>query len=257
VYFSQGVLLEAQLIAARLAPARPSPAGGATGDGGEGARRGRIVQVYRDDDIGAAAAARLRQALPDGSVFVDRALRHDDGPRELARALADANAGDTLVLWLRAADLEKLPPPPRAIGSVYASGLMGGLERAPLAPEWRSVSRIAYPYALPDERSLRLNYPLGWFHLRKIPVVAERVQVDTYVACSVLLETLDSMLNEFVPEYLVERTEEMLDSRLINGYYTRLGLAPGQRFASKGGYLVRFVGPGGTHVAAEGDWIVP
>jgi hypothetical protein len=110
---------------------------------------------------------------------------------------------------------------------------------------------------LPDERSLRLNYPLGWFRLRGIKVAAERVQVDTYVACSVLLETLASMLDEFVPEYLVERTEEMLDSRIVNGYYTRLGLGPGQRFASKGGYLVRFVGPTGTRVTADGNWIVP
>jgi hypothetical protein len=35
----------------------------------------------------------------------------------------------------------------------------------------------------------------------------------------------------------------MLDSRIVNGYYTRLRLAPGQRFASKSGYLVRFVEP--------------
>jgi len=256
VYFSQGVLLEAQLVASRLAPVRPSPAAGGRGDGGEGAAGGRIVQVYRGDDIGAAASARLRQAL-SGATFVDRVLGHGDGPGELAQALADVRPDDTLVLWLRAADLERLPAPPPGIASVYVSGVMGGLEQAPLAPEWRSLARITYPYALPDERSLRLNYPLGWFHLRRIPVVAERVQVDTYVACSVLLETLASMLDEFVRDYLVERVEMMLDSRIVNGYYTRLGLAPGQRFASKGGYLVRFVGPTGAGVAADGGWIVP
>jgi hypothetical protein len=134
---------------------------------------------------------------------------------------------------------------------------MGGLEHAPLAPAWRSLARITYPYELPETRSLRMNYPLGWFHLHQIPVVAERVQVDTYVACSVLVDALASMLDEFVRDYLVERVEGMLDSRIINGYYTRLGLAPGQRFASKGGYLVRFVEPTGVKVAADGGWIVP
>jgi len=34
-------------------------------------------------------------------------------------------------------------------------------------------------------------------------------------------------------------------------------LAPGQRFASKGGYLVRFTGPPGTTIAAASDWMVP
>jgi hypothetical protein len=49
----------------------------------------------------------------------------------------------------------------------------------------------------------------------------------------------------------------MLSHRLVNGYYPRLGLAPGQRFASKGGYLVRFAQPGGTRLVADGEWIVP
>jgi hypothetical protein len=245
VYFSQGVLLEAQLIAARLAQATSSDAA-----------RGRIVQVFRDGDIGAAAAARLREALPHER-FVDRTLGHDDGPRQLARALADASARDTVVLWLRAADLAALPAPAHGISAVYVSGLMGGLEHAPLAQAWRSIASITYPYELPEGRSLRLNYPLGWFRLRKIAVVNERVQVDTYIACSVLLETLASMLDEFVRDYLVERVEVMLDSRIVNGYYTRLGLAPGQRFASKGGYLVRFADPTGARVAADGDWIAP
>jgi hypothetical protein len=34
-------------------------------------------------------------------------------------------------------------------------------------------------------------------------------------------------------------------------------LASGQRFASKGGYLVRITGPVGTPIAAASDWIVP
>ena len=246
VYFSQGVLLEAQLVAAHLLHAHDTSA-----------NPGRIVQVYRDDDIGAAAARRLRAALPAGSPVVDRVLRHDDDPHALAQALARTGPGDTLVMWLRAADLAVLPKPARGLAVVYVSGLMGGLENAPLPPDWRERARITYPYALPEERSLRLNYPIGWFHLRKIPVVAERVQVDTYVACSVLLEALAAMLDEFVPDYLIERVETALDSRLINGYYTRLALAQGQRFASKGGYIVRFAAATGAKIVAEGSWIVP
>jgi hypothetical protein len=134
---------------------------------------------------------------------------------------------------------------------------MGGLENTPLAPAWRNVARLTYPYELPDARRVRLNYPFSWFRIRNVPVVAERVQVDTYTACSVLAETLASMLDQFVRDYLVERVEVMVSSRIVNGYYTRLGLAPGQRFASKGGYLVHFVEPTGARVAADGNWIVP
>ena len=65
------------------------------------------------------------------------------------------------------------------------------------------------------------------------------------------------MVDTFVRDYLIERVEEMLEHRLITGYYPRLALAPGQRFASKGGYIVHFTGNAGTRVTAEGDWTVP
>ncbi len=73
----------------------------------------------------------------------------------------------------------------------------------------------------------------------------ERTQTDTYLACSIVAEGAGTMLDNFVPDYLIERVEVELSHRIINGYYPRLGLAPGQRFASKGAYLVRFSDPQG------------
>lgn len=70
-------------------------------------------------------------------------------------------------------------------------------------------------------------------------------------------EAASTMLDNFVPDYLVERVEVELSHRIINGYYPRLGLAPGQPFASKGAYLVRFSEPTGTRIVADGEWVVP
>jgi hypothetical protein len=49
----------------------------------------------------------------------------------------------------------------------------------------------------------------------------------------------------------------MVSLKLFDGYYPRLGLAPGQRFASKGGYLVRLAPTPGSTVVADSDWVVP
>lgn len=87
--------------------------------------------------------------------------------------------------------------------------------------------------------------------------LADQVQTDTYLACGILAETLSHMDEAYVRDYLVERVAIGLSHRIINGYYPWLGLASSQRFASKGGYIVRFAESTGTQVTAETDWVVP
>ena len=65
------------------------------------------------------------------------------------------------------------------------------------------------------------------------------------------------MADTFTPDYLVERLDDMIERRIITGYYPRLTLGPGQRFASKGGYIVRFAEPERMRLAADGEWTVP
>jgi hypothetical protein len=102
-----------------------------------------------------------------------------------------------------------------------------------------------------------VDYAFGWFALKQVPLVAEQVQADTFLACGLLAETLSHMADTFQRDYLVERLEDMVERRLVTGYYPRLSLAPKQRFASKGGYLVRMAGPEPVRLIADGDWTVP
>ena len=244
VYFSRGVLLEAQLIARELADAA-EPAN-------------RVVQVFRAGDVGVQAARDLQAARAhSGQQIVNRVLPAHATPKDLGAALRDVGAADALVLWLRPGDLsalEKVSPP---TSRVWISGEMGGLEQAPLPASWRAAARMAYPVDLPGRRVVRVDYALSWFRIRKIPLFAQQVQADTYLACGLVSETLNHMVDAFVREYLIERVEMALDHRALTGYYPRLTLAPGQRFASKGGYIVRFSDPQGPRVAALGDWITP
>jgi hypothetical protein len=245
VYFSKGVLLEAQIFANRL---QPQP--------GSAARR--VIQVFRADDIGSAGAAALQQASgTSGLLWREHPLKPDAPASEFVHVLNEAEPKDAVVLWLRPRDLKELPETPPPDAAVFISGLMADLEQAPLPPAWRSVARMSYPLELPALRALGMGFAQGWFGYYRIPVVAERVQTDTYLACEILAEAAGHMVNNWVPDRLVELVEIELGHRLINGYYPRLGLAPGQRFASKGGYLARFEGASGTRLIADGDWIVP
>ena len=246
LYFSDGVLLEAGLIAKAI-------------DGIDARGRVRsVLQIYRAGDSGVAAAAALAKALKRMGIPVHgHALAAGRPGQGLAQALRGASSADALVLWLRPADVAALPGASAAPPNVFMSGLMGGLEGAPLPPTWRSRTLLAYPFDLPQRRIARVDFPLGWFSFLHIPVVAEAVQVNTYIACGVLAETLNGMADNVDRDYLVEQLEDMLEHRYLTGYFPRLALAPGQSFASKGGYLVRFAAPKGTALLADGGWTVP
>ncbi|MBN3787816.1 c-type cytochrome [Burkholderia sp. Ac-20353] len=247
VYFSRGVLLEADLIAKRIldeADARPAQK-----------TVTKVWQVYRAGDNGERGAQALAAALKGRGIAVsNHVLARGDS---VAHALHRISRDDVLVLWLRPPDIAALDHVRPVSDTVFMSGLLGGLDNTPLPTSWRGVTRLAYPFDLPEGRRVRVDYAFGWFTIRQIPMVAPQVQADTYLACGLLAETLSHLVDAFVREYLVERIQDMLERRILTGYYPRLTLATGQTFASKGGYIVRFAGPDRMKVSADGDWIVP
>ena len=243
LYFSRGVLLEADLIVGRISAAGGPPVKS-------------VRQVYRSGDSGAPAAQALATALEQRGLTVhSEALAPSESAPRLNEAVRAAGA-DALVLWLRPKDIASLGAPEAAPARVYLSGLLGGLEHTPLPAAWRSRTLMTYPFDLPDRSRVRVNYPLQWFSIRHIPLVAEQVQIDTFLACGVLAETLSHLSDTFARDYIVERAESMIEHRLMTGPYPRLTLAEGQRFASKGGYLVQFAGADGA-LKADGEWTIP
>ncbi len=237
VYFFGGVRLEADILGRAL---HDEPAE-------------RVIQIRTDD----AAAAGAAQALGEHDlVSQERVLPQVDGAT-LARALSDATEADALVLWLRARDLAALRdvPPPRA--TVYLSATLAGGEHAPLPPSWKAVARLVYPFELPERRRPQMTRVRAWLATHGLPLVDERAQADAYLACVLLAEKVDEMRDDLQRDYLLERAEGIVGMRTTAAMYRRLSLGPGQRFASKGGYLARFaVADSGSLVAAS-DWIVP
>jgi len=250
VYFSKGVLLEAQLIAQAILRSDDHPVAGA------------VEQIYRKGDSGEAAAKVLAAQLEEHGIAVHSTVlpagAQGRGVAAAVRTSArreDARGRD-LVRWLREGDVAALGEAPKG-AAVYLSGLMGGLEKSPLPAGWREHTLMTYPFDPPEKRGIRLDYPLVFFRYQHIPVVAEQVQTDTYLTCSLLADALNRMADNFTRPYLIEQLQTMLEHRLITGYYPRLSLATNQRFASKGGYLVRFRNPSGTALVPDGRWTVP
>jgi hypothetical protein len=245
LYFSKGVLLEAELLAQQiLADNKTQPVG-------------RVVQIFRADDIGVDAAANLKGAVAGSGLQTLELPLGNSGGSRLGELLRSVRPSDVLVLWLRPADFAPLAGIPVRGSGVFASGLMGGLESTPVPAAWRPTTHLIYTAELPDKRLIGAEFALGWMRHHRIPVLDPRVQVDTYVACGLTMETLTRMTGSFHSDYLVERMEGTLEHQLVSGYYPALALAPNERFASKGGYIVHWASPDGTKVVSDTDWRAP
>jgi hypothetical protein len=242
VYFSEGVRLEAAILARVLATQRP-----------------RRLLLVRGDDAAAAGAvqAALERLGRDGIVAEERVVPSFDRPA-LGGAFAGVGATDAVMLWLRARELPRLgdvPPPSGA--SLYLSATLAGGERAPLPPAWKAQARLIYPFELPELRRAAMARVRAWLQTRGLPLVDERVQADAYLACVLLAEKLDEMRDLVQRDELLERAEVGLAMRAPTAMYRRLSLGPGQRFASKGGYVARFAAPTSPALLGASDWIVP
>ena len=249
VYFSRGVALEADVLARHLS--------GEPDD----IRRGPVVQVYRDDETGKAAAAAFREALSGFGVsgLRDVRLPADGDPPD--RILDEAAGGDhpaAVVLWLREPDLRRFAGRSgRASwpGRTYLSSTLAGTAAPAALGAPKGTVYLAHPFALPMEKGERDRARL-WLNARKVPRGEERLQNNAFFAAAIAVDAVDQLLDFFSRDYLLEKVEHMVENAVPPSSYPRLSLGPGQRFASKGGYILRYA-PNGGGFMPVGGWIVP
>lgn len=247
LYFSRGIVLEADLLARQLAQTRSA---------------GRIVQVFRDDATGRLPAQALRSALKKKGIE-DLTDYPVSGAGALSSGawsalLRDANPA-TLVIWLPPADVQNLAAtgmPPAGLQVVYLSASLFAMRHAGLADGWLDRLRMVYPFALPANRERHLARLNVWLRARNIALADARTQANAYFAATVTGDALAHIGENFSRDYFIERIEQMAEAALSPSIYPRLSLGPGQRFASRGGYILGFPQGAATPVPVS-DWLIP
>lgn len=247
VYLSRGVALEAEALAKHLR------------DSGE---RGAVVQVYGQDEESRAAAAAFRAAYAEGaqaSKLEDVAVEPDTDTAYWQQ-LARQTQGKVVALWLTPQNLASaqalLAPqaPPKAI---YLSSSLVGEPRSGLAADGGGLVRLMYPKDPPAQREARLAVVKRWLTRHGIAPGDETVQMNAYLAATVTGMLLSHSKDMFSREYMIERMEHRLGTGIELSIYPRLSLGPGQRYASKGSYIVGVRGQDGSQLVTLTDWIVP
>jgi ABC-type branched-subunit amino acid transport system substrate-binding protein len=248
LYFSRGIALEADVLARQLAQTH-SP--------------GRIVQVFRDDATGRLPAQALRSALKQRGIedLADYPVSGADALSSDAWStlLRDANPA-TLVVWLPPVDVQNLAAtgtPPAGLQAVYLSASLFSMRHAGLPDGWLDRVRMVYPFALPANRKRHLARLNVWLRARNIALADARTQANAYFAATVTGDALAHIGENFSRDYFIERIEQMAETALSPSIYPRLSLGPGQRFASRGGYIVGFPRDADGVPVPVSDWLVP
>lgn len=294
VYFSRGVLLEADVLAQRWQT--------------EAARPRQVLQILSADPAAKQAAQALAVQLDRAGIAHQELAVSDVPTAALPAQLSSLVATDAVVAWLRPADLHQLSTLKAPKAPVFFSATLGGRETdltgsTTLQAAWRQQAWLIQPMEAPKMRQANLERFNTWLKARKHGLVDERLQAEIYYAANSLAAMLNGMLNNLHTGYLIERAESTLSMReamdvqeeiqamMMGGMakhpasapqtlptdspqshaehpvdlqelmkrrgttaYPRLSLAPGQRIASKGAYI-EALAP--AEQAGEPLWVVP
>ena len=153
-----------------------------------------------------------------------------------------------LVIWLERSQLPALARvPPPAAGQIMFSGWQSGFENAPLPAEWKRIASMVYPVDAPQRRAARFEFNLRpWLRKHAIEHPDEILLGNTLAACNLLSESMSRLKGASIRDYLVEMIQNYptgMGNAPASQAFPRFGLGPGQRYSSKGAYIVRFKDP--------------
>lgn len=248
LYFSRGVALEAEVLAAHLHK-HPVTTSGTV-----------LVQVYRNDPYGSAAATAMHTAnLDAGMKVIDVAIDPKQTlTKEFWGQILQREKPSALVLWLNASDLSDFPNVEPRSPNIERIYLSGSALRDEVPARWGShlPSYVIYPYELPSLRPSRFVRMKAWLRSKNIPVSNEILQANTYFTLAVAADALRHLRNNFSREYFLERIESMAETMpLVSGFHN-VSLGPGQRYAVKGSYVAKYHPDHGLESDGS-EWIVP
>jgi hypothetical protein len=228
VYYSRGLWLEADLIAADL---EQNPVDS-------------VTQVWCDEALAPVALA-LEQALTKAGTRVESLAFDCDA------AVPPIAASTTAVLWLDRARLEAAAATLKG-RRVYLSSTL--LDRNVTGIDGDEVL-VAHPYRLPGKSDPAMRRFELWAASRDVDLTEPRHQAEAFFACLVINDAVKHMGRFRIREFALDMMDHGESMSAYVPLYPRPSFGPGQRYINKGGYILPVVD--GQPVPSEAAWIIP
>ncbi|HKI52379.1 MAG TPA: ABC transporter substrate-binding protein [Geothermobacteraceae bacterium] len=223
-----------------------------------------ILQLVEDSPAGRAlaagfAAGREEIGLPT-EVSITLSEQQLQNSQQLA-ALVAQHQPDVVLLWTNSSSLQALPGiagRAAAPERIFLSSLLLGQALADIPDTLRQLVFITWPYRLKpyvgDEEGSgflsRLPIETTWQSFGA-PRIASRTatMLDTTI-----IQGLQSIENNLYRDHLLDEMSMQMDRVVFD--YERISFGPGQRFVSKGCYIIQ-LGPGPQpELVPRSEWVI-
>ena len=249
IYMNRGMTLEGEGIAAHIL------------DDTDQHVRTSIVQIYDPvNELAKTAAAGLKVKLQDKADLRDVEISTTDDSSEVKGNL-DLPGNPILVVWGDETLLKKYMASiedVHAIKRVYLSTTLYDVEGKNIPEEISDITYFVNPQEMPSKLSKLILRSTGWLRAKRIYSPDEkRIQANAYFALKVTGSALRVIRGYFYRDYFVERVENAIDNAPYTSVYPHIGLAPGQRFVSKGFYIAKIAEGKTFKLENVTEWTTP
>jgi hypothetical protein len=219
-----------------------------------------IVQVIRDNPRGQALADGFRTVWASTGHAAVRDVVLKDGETITTERLEQITAKDNPAVLLIWDDADLLPAIQGLMtqanhpGLVLASGTWLGGKLFTIPAELRSSLYLTYPYRLP-QNEVRFDIAARKVLAGKNPADYDPIIIrQSYATQEVLGKAMMEMRGEFYRDFLLDMIGMMDD--LYLPLYERVSFGPGQRYASKGCYIVQLGDGEMPQLENVSEWVI-
>jgi hypothetical protein len=250
LYFSKGYYQEGDAAAKYLARGLELPA------------ERQIVQVSREHDEGQALSqgfATTWEKLGNSPLTKVAISANETTDGDFWKRLTALHPEAVLLLWLGPEDLTaigslgELPGKP---AMVFVSSTMLGEALSSIPEKVRDFTFITYPYQLPEERAYILSVVDQIYRPRKINPKNKTISAKTFTLTRLLSQAFQGMKNDRYRDYLLDQFDMFEDQIGTAVMYPRLSFGPGQRYASKGCYIVTLTKDQPPKLLKKSEWVI-
>jgi cytochrome c553 len=115
----------------------------------------------------------------------------------------------------------------------------------------------SYPYVKPKGERIITIRAWAWARSRKLNLSDIPLLTNTFTSMVLLNDAIKHVRSNFNQAYIIETLEHMVDNSVVTGIYPKLSIGPGQRYASRGGNIMKVPVKPEEKLQEVSEWILP